>query len=143
MFIPILSLLAVFSCSEYDLIKRDQADIFYQLEASEVDILLVVDNSCSMSPYQEKLSQNFDTFLTFFVEGNIDYQIGVTTTTVQDDTPPYGDCTAEDVAQIPAAGQIVNDQIITPATTAASLAICKWVIWCPTRSWSPSTRCER
>ena len=41
------------SCSDYDLIKRDVGDVFYQLEAGEVDILLVVDNSCSMEPYHE------------------------------------------------------------------------------------------
>ena len=56
------------SCSDYDLIKRDVGDVFYQLEASEVDILLVVDNSCSMEPYQQSFL-NFDNFLTFFIEG--------------------------------------------------------------------------
>ena len=55
-----------FGCSDYELIKRDVGDVFYQVEAGEVDILLVVDNSCSMQPYQEKLAENFDAFLTFF-----------------------------------------------------------------------------
>ena len=33
------------SCSDYEIIKRDVGDVFYQLEAGKVDILLVVDNS--------------------------------------------------------------------------------------------------
>ena len=41
--------------------------MFYQVEAGEVDVLLVVDNS-TMAPYQDKLSPNFETFLTYFIE---------------------------------------------------------------------------
>ena len=63
-----LSILA--GCSDYEIIKRDVGDVFYQLEAGKVDILLVVDNSCSMDPYQEKLSQNFQSFLTYFRENS-------------------------------------------------------------------------
>ena len=68
-------------CNDYEILKLEAEDIFYQLEASEVDVLLVVDNSCSMQPYQQKLSQNFNAFLTYFIEGNVDYQVGVVTTT--------------------------------------------------------------
>ncbi|MGC6509809.1 MAG: hypothetical protein ACON4U_15400 [Myxococcota bacterium] len=107
------------SCSDYDLIKRDVGDVFYQLEASEVDILLVVDNSCSMEPYQQKLSENFDNFLTFFIEGDVDYQIGVTTTTVIK-PDPYGICTQADIDLIPDAGGLVNNSVITSQTSGAS-----------------------
>ena len=65
-----------------ELSKRELGDVFYQLDAGAVDILLVVDNSCSMQPYQQELASNFDTFLTYFIEGDVDYQIGVATTTV-------------------------------------------------------------
>jgi hypothetical protein len=106
-------------CSDYDLIKRDVGDVFYQLEASEVDILLVVDNSCSMEPYQQKLSQNFDNFLTFFVEGDVDYQIGVTTTTVIK-PDPYGACTQADINAIPDAGGLVLGEVINSQTPNAS-----------------------
>ena len=107
------------ACSDYDLIKRDVGDVFYQLEASEVDILLVVDNSCSMEPYQQKLSENFDNFLTFFIEGDVDYQIGVTTTTVIK-PDPYGACTQADIDAIPDAGGLVNNSVITSQTADAS-----------------------
>lgn len=108
-------------CNEYEIYKMENADIFYQLDASEVDILLVVDNSCSMAPYQQKLAQNFDNFLTFFIEGNVDYQIGVTTTTVQEIeyNPGYPDCTEQMIAEIPPAGELVGGQIITPDTPNA------------------------
>ena len=59
----LLSILFHIGCSDYKIISKDVGDVFYQLEAGEVDVLLVVDNSCSMAPYQDKLSQNFETFL--------------------------------------------------------------------------------
>lgn len=67
-------------CIEYDVVVKDGIDVFLQKPADQVDILLVVDDSCSMEPYQTKLSQNFDSFLTYFIEGDVDYQIGITTT---------------------------------------------------------------
>ena len=109
------------ACSDYDLIKRTQGDVFYQLEAGEVDILLVIDNSCSMQPYQEKLATNFDSFLTFFVEGNVDYRIGVTTTTAGD--PPEADgqlCFQSDINAIPSSGNLVQNQVIDSTTVNAS-----------------------
>lgn len=112
---------AAAACNEYEIYKQENADIFYQLDASEVDILLVVDNSCSMAPYQQKLSENFDSFLTFFIEGNVDYQIGVVTTTVQEVeyNPLYPSCTPDMIADIPAAGGLVGGQIITTETPDA------------------------
>jgi hypothetical protein len=61
---------------------------------------MVVDNSCSMAPYQTKLGENFDNFIEYFVGANVDYHIGVTTT---DNT-------------IKRAGQIIGD-VITPETS--------------------------
>lgn len=117
----LLFALSLIACSDYDLIKRSQGDVFYQVEAGAVDILLVIDNSCSMQPYQDKLSTNFDSFLTFFVEGNVDYRIGVTTTTAGD--PPEADgqyCTQSDVNAVPAPGELVRNQVIDSSTVDAS-----------------------
>lgn len=98
-------------CIEYDVIVKDGVDVFIQKPADKVDVLLVVDDSCSMDPYQEKLSKNFDAFLTYFVEGDVDYHIGVTTTDNSND----------------AAGHLTrwgssNDRqwVITPETANAS-----------------------
>ena len=104
---------------DYEISKRELGDVFYQLDAGAVDILLVVDNSCSMQPYQQELANNFDNFLTYFIEGDVDYQIGVATTTVIA-PEPYGSCTAADVAQVPLAGTLVDNTVVTPDTPNAS-----------------------
>jgi hypothetical protein len=106
-------------CSDYDLVQFDGDDVFQQLEASEVDVLLVVDNSCSMQPYQDELADNFDTFLTYFEEGDVDYRLGVVTSTISDvQANEY--CSQAEVDAIPAGGQLVGDAdgptIITPDT---------------------------
>jgi len=114
--------LPMIACSDYELIKRNVGDVFYQASAGEVDILLVIDNSCSMQPYQEKLSTNFDAFLTFFIEGNVDYRIGVATTTVGDPPAPDGQvCTQSDIDAVPAGGEMMqNNLVIDSSTTNAS-----------------------
>ena len=99
--------------------KRELGDVFYQLDAGAVDILLVVDNSCSMQPYQQELASNFDNFLTYFIEGDVDYQIGVATTTVTE-PQAYGSCTEADVAQVPLAGTLVDNTVVTPDTPDAA-----------------------
>jgi hypothetical protein len=112
-----LFFLSMMACSDYDLIKRNVGDVFYQAEAGEVDILLVIDNSCSMQPYQEKLSENFDAFLTFFVEGNVDYRIGVATTTVGEPPPADGEwCTQNDVDAIPPGGELMGNNLVIDST---------------------------
>jgi hypothetical protein len=77
-----LGLLAA-GCSDYDIIRADGLDVYYQNPVEAVDILLVVDNSCSMDPYQKKLGQSFDAFIGFFIDANVNYHIAVTTTDVE------------------------------------------------------------
>ncbi len=107
-------------CVDYEIVRHDATDVFYQDPEAEVDILLVVDNSCSMDPYQEKLSQNFNQFIRFFESANVDYQIGVVTTGV----PPAAvnsaaGCTQQVINQLPGAGELVGGHIITPETADA------------------------
>lgn len=114
---PLLTLLLA-GCSDYDLTQFQAQDLFYQEPAGEVDIALVVDNSCSMAPYQQKLAQNFDNFLSYLQEGQVQYRIGVLTTTI--DVPePYSTCTAADVAGIPAGGYLVDGVVIDNDTANA------------------------
>jgi hypothetical protein len=77
--------LTLLGCTENELVVHDGTDVFYQSPPQEVDILLVVDDSCSMQPYQQKLSKNFSEFITFFDEANILWHIGVTTTDIKGD----------------------------------------------------------
>ena len=55
-------------------------DRFVQLETPEVDILFVIDNSCSMSEEQASLTANFQSFIQFAEQQALDYQIGVVST---------------------------------------------------------------
>ena len=45
-----------------------------------LDILWVIDNSCSMTEEQQALSQNFASFVQYFVGSGLDYHIGVVST---------------------------------------------------------------
>lgn len=87
---------------DYQYIEWEGVDVFYQNPTDSVDILMVVDNSGSMEPYQVKLGQNFQQFLTYFIEADVDYQIATVTTDVMAET----------------AGHIVGT-IITPDTPDA------------------------
>jgi hypothetical protein len=59
-------------------------ETFEQDEIDSVDILFVVDNSCSMNGQQTQLSNNFDTFMNVFQSSGIDYHIGFITTDSDD-----------------------------------------------------------
>ena len=58
-----------------------QVDTYTQDLQPKADILLVIDDSCSMADKQAALSSNFTSFIQYAVAANVDYQIGVTTTT--------------------------------------------------------------
>ena len=68
------------ACSEYSYTSKVQKDVFQQVRRNTVDILLVIDDSCSMKDEQVKLSNNFEAFISAFSGVNVDWQIGVTTT---------------------------------------------------------------
>jgi hypothetical protein len=92
--------------SDNTLAKLDADDAFFQVEAGEVDVLLVVDNSGSMQPYQEKLSTNFENFLEYFT-GYVDYRIGIVTSTIENPTA-MGACTQAEIDAIPDGGALVG-----------------------------------
>lgn len=76
------------SCDDVEPILRinTQVDTFDQNIRRKVDVLLVVDNSCSMIDEQNKLADNFDNFIEQFLVAEVDYQIGVVTTDMVDET---------------------------------------------------------
>jgi hypothetical protein len=59
-------------------------DRIVQLPSPEVDVLFVVDDSCSMWEEQAILATNFPTFMSYFLSSGIDYHIGVITTDMDD-----------------------------------------------------------
>lgn len=57
-----------------------KTDVITQVTTPKVDILWVIDDSCSMSEEQAKLATNFDAFMNFFVDSGLDWHIGVVST---------------------------------------------------------------
>jgi len=51
-----------------------------QMEMPAVDVLWVVDNSCSMIEEQTGLARNFDSFISYFQTSGLDWHIGVVST---------------------------------------------------------------
>ncbi|MDP6932178.1 MAG: lamin tail domain-containing protein, partial [Myxococcota bacterium] len=82
---PTLLVLLV-GCTEYTYSSQTQKDVFQQNSLHTVDVLMVVDNSCSMYEEQDKLAANFEGFIDAFEGIEVDWQIGVVTTdTFQDE----------------------------------------------------------
>ena len=82
----LLSSLLLLSCTEQNFYTQNNTDVFQQQPRNTVDVLLVVDNSCSMIEEQVKLATNFDSFIQYFDGVDVDYQIAVITTdTVQEE----------------------------------------------------------
>jgi hypothetical protein len=81
-------LLLVACTTESGFSSTEKIDKFSQNPSEEVDILMVVDNSNSMAPYQAKLAVNFDSFVEYFYKANVDYRLGLTTT--DNDRPDAG-----------------------------------------------------
>ncbi|MFW6368989.1 MAG: hypothetical protein ACOC0J_00205 [Myxococcota bacterium] len=57
-------------------------DLFQQADRSVIDILWVIDNSPTMRDVQDNLGQNLVSFFRYLDSGDVDYQIGVTTTDI-------------------------------------------------------------
>jgi hypothetical protein len=63
-----------------DLATPDKVDKLVQVQVPEVDVLWVIDNSCSMWEEQTALTENFPIFMNFFLGSGLDYHIGVVST---------------------------------------------------------------
>jgi len=87
------------ACSEYDVVgnrapagapnppgleSETQLDHVVQTTVASVDVLWIVDTSCSMDEEQAQLGSNFDAFMTQFLDSGLDYHIGVVSTNMDD-----------------------------------------------------------
>jgi hypothetical protein len=61
-----------------------QIDRVTQVTIPSVDVLFVVDNSCSMEEEQLALGNNFPAFLGWFLGSGLDYHVGVVSTDMND-----------------------------------------------------------
>jgi hypothetical protein len=55
-------------------------DSYEQIQKPQVDILWVLDNSCSMADEQTAVAANFPVFMSYFLGSGLDYHIGVVST---------------------------------------------------------------
>lgn len=84
-------LLALVACaSESDLQDRTQKDNWFQAPNNEVDILWVVDDSCSMEEEQATLASGFQSFANQLESSGTDFHIGVISTSFEYDNPDRG-----------------------------------------------------
>ena len=67
-----------------DPLTPSNTDKLVQVTVPEVDILYVIDNSCSMSDEQTALSTNFPLFMAYFLGSGLDYHIGAVSTDMTD-----------------------------------------------------------
>jgi hypothetical protein len=65
-------------------------DVDIVVQPAKVDVLFVIDDSCSMSEEQAQVAVNFPAFMDFFLGSGIDYHLGVTTTDVDSTNPNAG-----------------------------------------------------
>jgi hypothetical protein len=72
-------------CNDINLNRIFTIDTFQQERRNAVDLLVIVDNSCSMVEEQDSLSTNFDALIRTFTDAEVDWRIGVTTTDVESD----------------------------------------------------------
>ena len=71
------------ACSEQTFTQLTVLDVFQQDRTNAVDLLVVIDNSCSMIEEQENLARNFEELINTFTAAETDWQIAVTTTDVE------------------------------------------------------------
>jgi len=73
-------LICLVACQEYSYTSNVRTDVFQQNRVNAVDLLIVIDNSCSMVEEQENLAENFDALIENFQEAEVDWRLAVTTT---------------------------------------------------------------
>ncbi|MFT7517912.1 MAG: hypothetical protein ACI9MC_000036 [Kiritimatiellia bacterium] len=79
----IVSVLALGACNDTGFTGITIVDYFQQSRRNELDLLVVIDNSCSMVEEQNNLANNFDALISAFTTAEVDWQIAVTTTDVE------------------------------------------------------------
>ncbi len=93
-------------------------DTFVQDQKPKADVLFTIDDSCSMDVHQTNLANNFSAFISYAQSANVDWQIGVTTTDMDDAfaSPFPGIPGKADGAKGRLLGDANNPKILTPTT---------------------------
>lgn len=91
----LVAMLGAGCLSENALEERTQQDNWFQAPNNEVDILWVVDNSCSMEEEQATLAAGFQSFVGQMEASGTDFQMGVISTSFDYDDPTRGVLTGD------------------------------------------------
>lgn len=70
--------------------ETENTDQFTQISGKKVDILFVVDESASMCGEQDNIADNFNTLTSLAAQWGNDFQIGITTTNIDEDNDDVG-----------------------------------------------------
>jgi hypothetical protein len=92
-----------------------QTDSFVQDVKPKADILMVIDDSCSMADKQMSMAANFQSFIQYAVAAGVDWQIGVTTTSDEECFPGFP-CPASYMLGGKLLGDVNKPKILTPLT---------------------------
>lgn len=85
-----MSLLLLVACSDYGVESVRRFELFEQPgESVSADVLFVIDNSASMEEEQQRLGENFESFVGVLAETSADFQIGVVTTDTSGESAGY------------------------------------------------------
>jgi hypothetical protein len=71
---------SLWGCQEYTYSDETNVDVFQQRALKQVDVLVVIDNSCSMVEEQSNLAVNFDALVSQFSAAEVDWRLAVVTT---------------------------------------------------------------
>ena len=90
LWLPAIVVLFLSGCGEKEFARGFATNPDFRREewiqpvASNVDVLFVIDTSCSMEDEQEALATNGPSFIEFFIESSIPFHIGATSTNVNE-----------------------------------------------------------
>ena len=76
--------------SEIEVSERTNTDTWFQAPNNEVDILWVIDDSCSMAEEQETLAEGFVSFVNEMEASGTDFHVGLITTSFDYGNPDRG-----------------------------------------------------
>ena len=100
------------------LVPEMKTDVITQIAKPEVDVLWVIDNSCSMAEEQTTLVNNFDAFIGYFLDSGLDWHIGVTSTDMRDNGIPGNFGTLRSIGEI----RYIDEDTPNPIETFRQMA---------------------
>ncbi len=110
---PVTYIVSMQGRGDIDAVQQDR---FEQLGRPEVDILFVIDNSCSMFDEQQSLASNFGDFVQFAEAQSLDYHLAVTTTDMNVERGKFVS------GSTPGTGPAAN-RVVTPQTQPSPVTV--------------------